>query len=77
MPNVWGSRTAGADVLVLRRGTAPPHEERLPTVQPMAAEADAVSLALAEGRTEVPEMTWAETAGVARALDAWRAMLAD
>jgi hypothetical protein len=37
----------------------------------MAAEADAVSLALAEGRAEVPEMTWAETSTIARLLASW------
>ena len=41
----------------------------------MAAEADAVSVALAEGRTEVPEMTWAETPLVAETLHLWRAGL--
>jgi dihydrodiol dehydrogenase / D-xylose 1-dehydrogenase (NADP) len=38
----------------------------------MAAEADAVSLALAERRAEFPEMTWAETSTIARQLASWR-----
>jgi dihydrodiol dehydrogenase / D-xylose 1-dehydrogenase (NADP) len=42
------------------------------SVDPMAAEADAISLALAEGRAEVPEMTWAETISIAAALADWR-----
>jgi hypothetical protein len=45
----------------------------VPVVQPMAAEADALSLALAEGRLEVPEMPWSHTRAVARVLTDWRA----
>jgi hypothetical protein len=37
----------------------------------MAAEADAVSLALAEGRAEIPEMTLADTSTIARLLASW------
>jgi len=42
-------------------------------VQPMAAEADALSLALAEGRLEVPQMPWSHTRAAARVLTDWRA----
>lgn len=72
LPNVWGSRTESPSTLIVRRGT----DERvveLPVVQPMAAEADALSLALAEGRLEVPEMPWAHTRAAARVLTDWRA----
>ena len=72
LPNVWGSRTESPSRLIVRRGG----DERivdLPVVQPMAAEADAVSLALAEGRLEVPQMPWAHTRAAARVLTDWRA----
>ena len=74
LPSIWGSRTAsGAEAVV--RTTGAPRRITVPVVDPMAAEADAVSLALAEGRTEVPEMTWAETTLVAETLHLWRAGL--
>lgn len=75
VPNVWGSRTestAGA-TLILTDGTR--EEIEVPTVQPMAAEADAVIRALRDGRTEVPEMPWAQTRAVARLLAEWRAAI--
>ncbi|MFG6503058.1 Gfo/Idh/MocA family protein [Microbacterium sp. P05] len=75
VPDVWGSRSSSATTLTLRRGTREAEVVRHEPVDPMAAEADAVSLAIAEHRLEVPEMTWAETASVARVLDAWRARL--
>lgn len=71
IPNVWGSRvqSTGAATLILDDGTV----ERITaeTVSPMAAEADAVIRALADGATEVPEMPWAETRAVARLLEEW------
>lgn len=70
MPDAWGSRTESPSSLILRRGA----EERVvtvPVVQPMGAEADAVSLALAEGRVEAPEMTWADSAAIARLCTGW------
>ena len=70
-PDVWGGRVRSASTLIVRRGG----EERrieVPVVQPMAAEADALSLALAEARLEVPEMPWAHTRAVARVLTDWR-----
>jgi predicted dehydrogenase len=72
LPNAWGSRTASPDALIIRRGG----DERvveLPVVQPMAAEADALSLALQDGRLEVPEMPWSHTRAAARVLTDWRA----
>jgi len=66
----WGSRTASPRSLVLRAGG----EERtltVPIVQPMGAEADAVSRALAEGRTEAPEMPWSDTAAIAQLCTDW------
>ena len=44
----------------------------MPSIQPMAAEADAVSLALADGRLEAPEIPWADSRAIATALTAWR-----
>ena len=72
LPNVWGSRTESPSMLIVRRGG----EERVievPVVQPMAAEADALSLAIAEGRLEVPQMPWSHTRAAARVLTDWRA----
>ncbi|HEY5980793.1 MAG TPA: Gfo/Idh/MocA family oxidoreductase [Microlunatus sp.] len=74
LPNIWGNRTeSGTEAIV--RTTGSPRRITVPVVDPMAAEADAVSLALAEGRSEVPEMTWAESTLVAETLHLWRAGL--
>jgi predicted dehydrogenase len=72
LPDVWGSRVRSPSSMIVR---SPDGERRieLPAVQPMAAEADALSLALAEGRLEVPEMPWSHTRAVARVLTRWRA----
>ncbi len=72
LPNVWGSRTESPSTLIVRRG-ADERVVELPVVQPMAAEADALSLALTEGRLEVPQMPWSHTRAVARVLTDWRA----
>ncbi|MDZ8171642.1 Gfo/Idh/MocA family protein [Microbacterium xanthum] len=76
LPDAWGSRTESArEIIVRSRG-----EERrieVPSVQPMAAEADALSLAIAEGRLEVPEMPWSHTLAVAQTLDVWGAAATD
>jgi len=72
LPNAWGSRTESSSTLTVRRGG----DERIievPVVQPMAAEADALSLAIAEGRLEVPQMPWSHTRAAARVLTDWRA----
>lgn len=74
LSNVWGSRTDSGPQIIVRT-TGDPQVLDLPAVDPMAAEADAVSLALAEGRGEVPQMTWAETSLTAELLDLWRAGL--
>jgi predicted dehydrogenase len=50
-------------------------EVELPTIDPFAAEADAVSLALAEGRTEAAEMPWSHSRTVVRLLEQWRAAI--
>ncbi|WP_217185036.1 Gfo/Idh/MocA family protein [Streptomyces sp. AC495_CC817] len=70
MPDAWGSRTESPSSLILRRG-AEESVVTVPVVQPMGAEADAVSLALAEGRVEAPEMTWADSAAIARLCSGW------
>jgi predicted dehydrogenase len=69
--NPWGSRTHSTDRAVLTRADGSTEIVTAATVSPMAAEADAVLRALAEGRTEVPEMPWRETRAIARLLDKW------
>lgn len=72
LPNVWGSRQQSSGTAVVHRTGQPDRRIDVGTVDPMAAEADAVSLALSEGRAEVPEMTWDETSTIASVLEAWR-----
>jgi dihydrodiol dehydrogenase / D-xylose 1-dehydrogenase (NADP) len=72
LPNVWGSRQLSSGEAVVHRTGEEPRHVQVDVVDPMAAEADAVSLALAEHRAEVPEMTWAETSTIARLLHSWR-----
>lgn len=70
LPDAWGSRTESPSSLILRTGG----EERMVPVrpvQPMGAEADAVSRALAEGRVEAPEMPWADSARIAEISSRW------
>jgi dihydrodiol dehydrogenase / D-xylose 1-dehydrogenase (NADP) len=74
IPSVWGSRTDSGPEIVVRT-TADPRRIALPAVDPMAAEADAVSLALVEGHREVSAMTWAESVLTAEVLEQWRAAL--
>jgi len=71
LPDAWGDRAESATTLIVRGG---PNERvlTLRSVQPMAAEADAVSLALAEGRLEAPEIPWADSRAISAALTAWR-----
>jgi predicted dehydrogenase len=71
IPNPWGSRTQSTDHAVLTRADGSVEVISTPTVSPMAAEADALLRALADGRTEVPEMPWRETRAIARLLDEW------
>lgn len=70
LPDAWGGRAESSSSLIVRRG-AQEQVMTVPVVQSMAAEADAVSLALAEGRTEAPEMPWADTAAIARLCTGW------
>lgn len=71
--NPWGSRAESTDSAVLVRADGSRETVTVPTVSPMAAEADAVIRALADGRLEVPEMPWDQTRVVARLLDEWLA----
>jgi dihydrodiol dehydrogenase / D-xylose 1-dehydrogenase (NADP) len=72
-PDVWGSRQqSGTTFTVHPTGDDPARVITVDAVDPMAAEADAISLALAEGRAEVSEMTWAETTTIAAVLADWR-----
>jgi predicted dehydrogenase len=76
LPDVWGGRADSAtSATVYVTGQAPRRIE-VAAVDPMAAEADAISLAIADGRAEIPEMTWAETTTIAAALADWRSGLA-
>ncbi|PRY68425.1 putative dehydrogenase [Glaciihabitans tibetensis] len=72
LPNVWGSRQLSSGSAIIHRTGEEPRRVEVDVVDPMAAEADAVSLALADGRAEIPEMTWAETSTVADILAEWR-----
>lgn len=74
IPNVWGSRSESTAGAVLRSAVGEQQIEAA-VVQPMGAEADAVIAALREGRTEAPEMPWAQTRATARLLADWRAAL--
>lgn len=76
IPNVWGSRVASTAEAVLRRPGAADEIITTATASPMAAEADATIRALRDGRTEAPEMPWADTRATARLLADWRAALA-
>ncbi len=75
MPDAWGSRLESARGFTMWLSGCDPLPYDLEVVDPFAAEADAVSLALAEGRTEVPEMPWEHTRATARILADWRAAL--
>lgn len=75
IPDVWGSRTESGERLVLRRVGHEVEEIVVARVQPMAAEADAIAVALANGADEAPEMTWGSSLLTARLLESWRAAL--
>lgn len=75
IPNVWGSRVLSTSAATLSRPDGTVEAIEVATVSPMAAEADAVIRALADGRAEVPEMPWAQTRAVARLLEHWLAAL--
>lgn len=75
VPDVWGSRTASGDRYVLRLTGREVEEVRVGVIQPMAAEADAIARALADGSAEVPEMPWGESLLTARVLESWREAL--
>ena len=68
--NAWGSRSRSTDSAVLVDGTGR-HPFTVDTVQPMAAEADAVIAALRERRTQAPEIPWSQSRTIAGLLDGW------
>ncbi|TFD95220.1 Gfo/Idh/MocA family oxidoreductase [Cryobacterium lactosi] len=74
LPDVFGSRSASAASFSVRTSGGDSVVEPA-TVDPFAAEADAVSLALRDGRTEAPEVPWAHSRTIARLLGQWRAGL--
>ncbi|MFJ6651384.1 Gfo/Idh/MocA family protein [Microbacterium sp. NPDC091313] len=73
LPDAWGERDVSSAAIVLRPDGGAAMSIEVPTVQPMGAEADAVSLAVAEGRREAAEMPWAHTRAIARIVTEWRA----
>ncbi|QEW01970.1 Gfo/Idh/MocA family oxidoreductase [Microbacterium lushaniae] len=75
LPDAWGGRAESPTTIVVRPAEGEPTVVSVRAVQPMAAEADALSRALAEGRREAPEMPWAHTRAVAAALTAWRSRI--
>jgi predicted dehydrogenase len=74
LDDAFGSRAGSAASFVVHTGDVERVVES-PPVDPFAAEADAVSRALADGRTEAPEMPWEHTRAVARLLEQWRTAL--
>jgi predicted dehydrogenase len=72
LPDAWGGRAESATTLVVHGSGVAERVLTVPRVQPMAAEADAVSRALADGRLEAPEMPWEDSRAIAAALTAWR-----
>jgi predicted dehydrogenase len=72
LPDAWGGRDASATTIVVR-GRRGERVVEVPTVNPMGAEADAVSLAIADGRHEVPEIPWDDSRAIAAVLEEWRA----
>ncbi len=83
LPDAWGSRSASASTIVVRRADASgggtteraPEQHTAAVVHPFAAEADAVARLLDTGAREASELPWAHTRAIARLLDAWAAAL--
>jgi predicted dehydrogenase len=71
---LWGSRTASGRTFEVRSDSGA-DTVTVPAIDPFAEEADAVSAAIAAGRSEVPEMPWAQSLATARLLADWRAAL--
>ena len=69
--NAWGSRSLSNDSAVVVDAGGTRRRIVTETVQPMAAEADAVIAALRAGRTQAPEMPWEQSRVIARLLDGW------
>ena len=75
IPDAWADRLASPRTLVVHTDGAPPRAIEVPAVDPLATEADAVSVALAEGRVQVPEFPWSHTLATSRILSQWLAAL--
>lgn len=71
LPDGWGGRATSARIAEIRTGTGVRTLE-VPSVNPMGAEAEAVSLALASGRLEAPEIPWRESRVITALLEDWR-----
>jgi predicted dehydrogenase len=72
LPDAFGSRAASAASFTVHAAGRDRVIE-VATVDPFAAEADAVSMALVDGRTEAPEVPWSHSRSIARLLEQWRA----
>ncbi|PFG20076.1 putative dehydrogenase [Serinibacter salmoneus] len=70
LPDGWGGRATSTTHAEIRTGTGVRTLE-VPSVNPMGAEAEAVSLALAAGRLEAPEMPWRESRVITALLEDW------
>lgn len=73
LPDGWGGRARSADTIVVRRRGERARTVTVPVVNPMGAEADGVSRALADGALEAPEATWAETLAGVSLVERWHA----
>ncbi|WP_396667558.1 Gfo/Idh/MocA family protein [Microbacterium sp. R86528] len=74
---MWGSRSASGTTAVVYREGRQGRPISVSSVDPLAAEADAVSRAIADGRSELPEVTWGETVAIAQLLDDWRRQVSE
>ncbi|MBZ4487730.1 Gfo/Idh/MocA family oxidoreductase [Microbacterium sp. cx-55] len=72
--DLWGSRLESGRTFGVRTESRA-EIVTVSTLDPFAAEADAVSAAIADGRSEAPQMPWAQSVATARLLADWRASL--
>jgi len=71
-----GEAPGRSEIVVRRRGEDPVVEAIDADLPLYAYELEAMAQAIADGRQELSAMSWADTLGNMRALDAWRAQLA-
>ncbi len=75
IPDAYGGRLESVRTFTVQSSGLDAEHLELGTIDPFAAEADAVASALAEGRTEAPEVPWAHSRTLARLLADWRRAL--